>query len=70
MTLFLILAVLLGLIVPHFQRRRARMTFSSHRRRRYIRQARITTYWGSGVSVGGFLVVVVQNPFVVPVSLP
>ena len=55
MTLFLILAVLLGLIVPHFQRRRARMTFSSHRRRRYIRQARITTYWGVACLLVAFL---------------
>jgi len=45
MTLFLLLAILLGFIIPYFQRRRARLTFSSHRRR-YMRKATITTFWG------------------------
>ena len=46
MTLFLLLAILLGFIIPYFQRRRARLTFSSHRRRYYLRKATITTFWG------------------------
>jgi hypothetical protein len=46
MTLFLLLAILLGFIIPYFQRRRARLTFSSHRRRYYMRKATITTFWG------------------------
>ena len=46
MTLFLLFAILLGLIIPYFHRRRARLTFSSHRRRDYMRKATITTFWG------------------------
>ena len=46
MTLFLLFAILLGLIIPYFHRRRARLTFSSHRRRDYMRKATITTFCG------------------------
>ena len=46
MTLFLLLAILFGLIIPYFQRRRARLTFSSRRRRDYMRKATIMTFCG------------------------
>ncbi len=55
MTLFLLLAILLGLVIPYFQRRRARLTYSAHRRRHYLRKARHTVYWGVGCLCVAFL---------------
>ena len=51
MTLFLLLAILLGLVIPYFQRRRARLTYSRH----YLRKARHTVYWGVGCLCVAFL---------------
>lgn len=50
MTLFLLLAILLGLVIPYFQRR-----YSTHRRRHYLRKARHTVYWGVGCLCVAFL---------------
>lgn len=55
MTLFLLLAILLGLVIPYFQRRRARLTYSTRRRRHYLRKARHTVYWGVGCLCMAFL---------------
>ncbi len=55
MTLFLLLAILLGLVIPYFQRRRARLTYSARRRRHYLRKARHTVFWGVGCLCVAFL---------------